>query len=252
MRCKNCSLTQPPRCVRHHTGFPTINATLRARPFPGWASCRNQAGTHLVQVEAVDARLRQQRQRGCLHGVGPRLVPQPLHIGLREPGELQGGGRRGGRSWWAHGSEVEERQGWRNSRRQQAEVTALLLPTGRPNRPSSKLPAGWVHPIRTRPVVKMPKLASVATIEALAVREVPVSRPRMTGPAAIAHAQLNSDSFCGAGPRRAGKDSVWCMWMDFKKAAAEGFHSPSLSATTDKCHRTFTRPTAVPKGATYS
>ena len=51
----------------------------------------------------------------------------------------------------------------------------------------------------TKPVVNMPKEASVAVMEALAVRVVVASSPRMMGPAHTAQAQLNSDSFCRAG-----------------------------------------------------
>ena len=45
------------------------------------------------------------------------------------------------------------------------------------------------------PVVKMPKLDNVPVIEAFAVRVVVASKPRMMGPAATAHAQLNKLSF---------------------------------------------------------
>lgn len=55
------------------------------------------------------------------------------------------------------------------------------------------------RPLPTRPVVKTPKEASVAAIDVLAVTLVPASSPRMMGPAPSAHAQLNSDSFCGGG-----------------------------------------------------
>ncbi len=50
---------------------------------------------------------------------------------------------------------------------------------------------------RTSPVVKTPKVASVVTIDTLAVVVVAAaSMPRMMGLAASAHAQLNSDRFC--------------------------------------------------------